>query len=84
MEQCEGGTSHKIKEDYLQLNEVSTIVRDPPKIMDVNSLLSTSSLKFPVTSRVNPPYVKCIHMVGKQACSRGVIHSLTNHPNMAG
>ena len=73
-----------MKEDYLPLHEASTIVHDPPKVMDVNTLLSTSSLKFPVTSRVYPPYMKCKHMVEKKAYSRGVIHSLTNNPNMAG
>ena len=57
-------------------------LHDPPKNMDVNSRLSTSSLKFPVTSRVSPPYLKCIHMVEKQAYSRGVIRSLTNSENM--
>ena len=65
MEPFKGGLSYKIKEDYVPLHEASTIVHDPPKNMDVNSLLSTSSLKFPLTSRVHPPYFKCIHMVEK-------------------
>ena len=76
--------SYKIKEDYLPLHKAWTIVPDPPKIMDVNSPLNTSSLKFLVTSRVNPPYLKCIHMVEIYAYSRGVIHSLTNDVNMVG
>ena len=65
MEQLTGGMSYKIKKDYLPLHEASNIVHDQPKIMDVISLLSTSNLKIPVTSRVNRPYFKCIHMVEK-------------------
>ena len=65
MEQLKGEVSYKIKEDYLPLHETSTIVHDQPKYIDVNSLLCTLSLKFPVTSRVNPPNLKCIHMVEK-------------------
>ena len=76
--------SYKIKEDYLPFHEAWNIVTDPPKITDVNSTLNTSSLKFPITSRVNPPYLKCIHMVEIYANSRGVNHSLTNNVNMVG
>ena len=65
MEQFKERMSYKIKEDYLPLHEVSTIVHDPPKIIDVNSLISTSCLRLTVTPRVNPPYLKCIHMVEK-------------------
>ena len=76
--------SYKIKEDYPPLHEAWTIVPDPPKTMDVNSPLNTSSLKFPVTSRINPPYLKCIHKVEIYAYIRGVIHSLKNNVNMVG
>ena len=50
--------------------------------MELSTHLNISSIKHPVTSRVNPPCVKCIHMVEKFAYSRGVIHSLTNNANM--
>ena len=72
------------KEVYLPLHEVSTEVQDPHKIMVVKTHLNTSSVKLPVTSRVNPQYLKRIHMVEKYAHRRGVIHSLTNTANMVG
>ena len=57
------GVSLKKNEDYLSLHEVSTMVHNPPKTMDVNSPLNTLSLKPPVTSRDNPPYLDCIRKV---------------------
>ena len=84
MKQFKGGFLTKQKEDYLPLHEAWTIVPDPPKIMDVNSPLNTSTLKFPLTSRVNPPNLKCKHMVEIHAYSRGVIHSLATDVNMVG
>ena len=84
MEQFKGRVSYKIKEDYLPLHEAWTLVPDPSKTMDVNSPLNTPSLKFPITTRVNPPYLKCIHMIEIYAYSRDVIHSLTNNVNMVG
>ena len=76
--------SYKIKEDYLLLLEPWTIVPDPPEIMVVNSPLNTSSLQLPVTSRVNPLYLKRINMVELYTYNRGAIHSLTNNVNMVG
>ena len=78
-----GGYLRK-KEHNLPLHEVSTIVHDLPKFEDVKSLLNTSSVKLPVASRVNPPYLKCIHMVEKYVYSRGVNDSLTNNAKMVG
>ena len=66
------------KDVYVPLHEVWTEVQGPPKIMEVKTHLNTSNVKLPVTSCVNSPYLKCIHMVEKSAYSRGVIHSLTN------
>ena len=72
------------KEDHLPLHEVLTIVQDPPKIVEVKSPLNTSSSRLPITSRVNSPHFKCIHMVGKYAYSRDVIESLTSNANIVG
>ena len=55
-----------------------------PKILALKTHLIISSVKLSVTTRVNPPYLHCIHMVEKYAYSRGVIHSLTNNANMVG
>ena len=40
--------------------------------MDLKSPFNTLSLKLLVTSRVNPPYLNCIHKVEKYAFSRGI------------
>ena len=72
----------KKKQVYLPLHKVSTKIPNPHIIMEVKSHLNTSSVRLPVISRVSPPYLKCIHMVEKYACSRDVIHSLTNNANM--
>ena len=60
------------------------IVYHPPKIMKVKSCLTTTSVKHPVTSRVNPPYLECIHIVEKYAHIRGVNHFLTINANIVG
>ena len=62
----------------------TTVLHGPPKITEAKTHLNTSSVKLPVTSRVNPPYLKCIYMVEKKAYSRGVIFSLTNNVSMVG
>ena len=41
------------------------IIQYPTKIMEVQTPLNTKKVKLPVTSRVNPSYVKCIYMVEK-------------------
>ena len=52
--------------------------------MEVNFCLNTTSVKLLVTSRVNPPYLKCIYMVEKYANTRGVNPLLINIANMFG
>ena len=39
----------------------TNIVHYPSEIVEVKTHSITSSLKLPVTTRVNPPYLKCIH-----------------------
>ena len=51
------------------------ILHDPPKTVEMKPHLNLSSVKLPVTSRVNP-YLKYIHMVEKYVYNRGAIHSL--------
>ena len=53
-----------------------------PKLNEVRTNLNISIVKLPVTSRVNPPNMKCLHTVEKYAYSRGVTHSLPNTANM--
>ena len=60
------------------------VLHDPPKIMEIKTDLKTSRVKFPVTARVNPAYLKCLYMVEKYAKSRVVIHSVTDNENMVG
>ena len=50
--------------------------------MEVKSCLNTSSVKLPVTSRVNPTYLKCIYMVKKYVNIRAVIYLITINANM--
>ena len=52
--------------------------------MEVESCLNTTSLKLPVTTLVNPPYMKCIYKVEKYANIRGVIFLLTINANKVG
>ena len=52
--------------------------------MEVKSCLNTTSVKLPVTPRVNPPYLKCINMVEKYPNIRGVNPFLQINANMVG
>ena len=52
--------------------------------MEVKSCLNTASVKFPVTSRPNQPYLKCKYKVAKYAKIRCVIPVLTFNAKMVG
>ena len=54
------------------------------KIKEAKTHSNTSTAKLSVTPRVNPPYLKCIHMIEKHVYIRGVINSLTEMANMLG
>ena len=58
------------------------IVKHQPKIMEVKTRLYATSVKPPLTSRVNPLVLKWINMVEKYANSRDLLHSLTNNALM--
>ena len=45
------------------MHEVTFIVHYSPKIIGVETDSNTTKVKLPTTSRVNPPYLKCIYMV---------------------
>ena len=82
IKQIKGGCLHKIRNITPHQLRYTIILHEPPKIMEMKTHLTISSVKLPVTSRVNTPYLKCIHMIEKHAYIRGVIHSLTNNANM--
>ena len=46
--------------------------------------LKTASVKLPVTSPVNQPYLKCIYMIEKYANGRDVILSIPGNVIMGG
>ena len=60
----------------------TVVLHDKLKNIEVKTHLNISSVKLPVTPRVNPPYLRSIHRVEKYTFSGGVIHSLTNNANM--
>ena len=52
----------------------TNILHEPPKIMEEKTHLNTSTVKLPVTSRVNPPSMKNMDIVEKYDYSRCVIY----------
>ena len=49
------------------------IVQDQPTIMVVETHLNTTNVKFTVTSRVNPPHLKCL-MSPKDYVRKSALH----------
>ena len=65
------------KECYLPLHEMRIYSVSPTQKYRTKILLKYKSVKIPVISRANPPYLKCIYMVEKYANIRGVNPFLT-------
>ena len=45
------------------MQDVTFIIPYSPKNIGVETDSNTTKVKLPTTSRVNPPYLKCIYMV---------------------
>ena len=74
----------EFRRDVSDIKEVYNYGARSTQIYGNKTHLITTSAKLPVTSRVHPPYLKCVHMVDKYTYSRRVIHSLTKLTNKVG